>query len=536
VFNNEKINLMQYIKNSNGRTELRFKLRTVSVPTYDKASINNCIVLIRDFILSSLELPIIFFLILYSTGCRNLVEVSPPITFTNAAQIYTDDTKATAVLTAIYNNFSHNITNGGTGLTGISLYTGLSSDELTLFDPSNQIDKQKVNFFTNTLSSTNVIDYWTSVYPIISTVNSAIEGLSNSDDLTPEVKRQLLGEAMFIRAFCYFYLVNLYGEVPLAITTDYKVNSLLSRASIQTIYNHIILDLKESQNLLNDYYVSADVRKPTLEKVRPNKWVATALLSRCYLYLKDYENAELQATLLIDSSSLFSLSSLNEVFLKNSSEAIWQLQPVNVDQNTSDALIYILPPTGPDISGTYPVYLSQNFIYSFEAGDKRKIDWIDSVTFGGKTYCYPYKYKINLVGAEVSEYIMVFRLGEQYLIRAESRAQQNNLSGAAQDLNIIRNRARAVPTLNTPNPLPDISPSISQREILETILQERKIELFTEWGHRWFDLKRTGYINEVMSISSLQKGGTWNSYFQLYPITLNQLSLNPNLKQNPGYN
>ncbi|MNS80528.1 SusD family protein [compost metagenome] len=113
------------------------------------------------------------------------------------------------------------------------------------------------------------------------------------------------------------------------------------------------------------------------------------------------------------------------------------------------------------------------------------------------------------------------RLSEQYLIRAEVRAQQGDLIGAKEDLDAIRNRAG----------LPQTTAGTKQ-EILDAILQERRWELFTEYGHRFFDLKRSGKIDAVLSIT---KTG-WNTTDVLFPLPQNELSINPNLlPQNSGY-
>jgi len=128
------------------------------------------------------------------------------------------------------------------------------------------------------------------------------------------------------------------------------------------------------------------------------------------------------------------------------------------------------------------------------------------------------------------EYDIVLRLAEQYLIRAEARAKQNNLTGTGSaiiDLNVIRNRAGLSDTTIT-----------VQENMLNAILLERRKELFTEWGHRWFDLKRTGKIDAVMQAYAPVKGTTWESYKSLYPIAQKQIDLNPGMagQQNPGYN
>jgi SusD family. len=80
---------------------------------------------------------------------------------------------------------------------------------------------------------------------------------------------------------------------------------------------------------------------------------------------------------------------------------------------------------------------------AFEPGDQRKTVWTNSNTVSGVTYPYPYKYKVRLgiAGAPKSEYEIILRLAELYLIRAEARTQQNVIPGAQSDLNAIRTRA-----------------------------------------------------------------------------------------------
>src|SRR5262249_9182339 len=134
--------------------------------------------------------------------------------------------------------------------------------------------------------------------------------------------------------------------------------------------------------------------------------------------------------------------SLNNVFLKNSKETIWQIAtplPSSSNLNTVDGYNYILqgaPATGGALSQT----LSTQLLNSFEANDQRKINWVGSKTAGGNTYYFPYKYKVY-TSSTISEYTMVLRLAEQYLIRAEARAQLGNTTGAVADLNVIRRRA-----------------------------------------------------------------------------------------------
>jgi len=455
-------------------------------------------------------------------SCKKMLSVPTPDTSISANNVYSNDATAISVLTGIYAQISsQRLTSGG--VNSLSLLPSLSADELTLFGGSTNVTYG--NYYINALNSSNLgyLDFWHTFYPYLFFANSAIEEISNSVSLSVPVKQQLLGEAKFVRAFCYYYLLSLYGDVPIVTGTDYTLNSVLPRSPKEQVLALVVSDLKEAQNLLSDTYLDATLLNPTTERVRPTKWVADALLARTYLLLKAYDSAEVQSTAIINNASLYSLDTLNGVFLKNSNEAIWQLQPVVTGWNSPDAQTLILPATGPD-GYAWPAYLSNTLLNSFEPGDQRKADWIDSIAAGGITYYFPFKYKLNSLTSPVNEYEMVFRLGEQYLIRAESRLQQNNTSGSTSDLNIVRARA------GLPN-----TTSSTKEDLMNSILHERQTELFTEWGSRWLDLKRTGSVDSVMNIISPQKGGIWTSTAQLYPIPLSEIQRDPNLTQNPGY-
>lgn len=462
-------------------------------------------------------------------GCKKLIDVNAPYTSLNAGNVYTSDATAASVLTNTYAVMSDN-DNGIDGIPSLYLYGSLSADELTLYATSTSGQNA---FYINSLSavSGSGTQYWRTIYPQIFIYNSAIEGLTASSSLTPAVKTELLGEAKFMRALSYFYLVNLYGDVPLVTSTDYKINALLPRTSKSDVYAQIVKDLNEAINALSAVYLKADALTPYPaggeERTRPTKWAAYALLARSYLFMGQYANAETAATAVINNFGYYSLTTLNNVFLKNNKEAIWQLQPVyNANRsNTGEGYMFVLLSVGPNTNDN-PVYLSSTVLNAFESGDQRAINWVGNVKVGTTTYYYPNKYKIGNVSTTTQEYSTVFRLAEQYLIRAEARAQLNNISGAQTDLNMIRTRAG----------LPNTAASTTAT-LQAAIMHERQVELFTEYGHRWLDLKRTGTIDAVMGTGGAcaAKGGVWNTIQQLYPIPQSELTTDPNLTQNPGY-
>lgn len=463
---------------------------------------------------------------LYWTSCKKFVGVDPPVTALTDNSVYTSDATAIAVLTGIYISISSSQTSTAGTVTSLSLFPGLSADELTLWNGNG--NPQGNAYYLDNLEAGIQTGYgsefWIAFYSYIYRCNSAIEGLNASSNLTPAVKQQLLGEAEFMRALFYFYLVNLYGNVPLSLTTDYKVNQSLSRSDTAKVYQQIVSDLRDAEAKLSPLFLDGTVLNPDPERVRPTKWAAAALLARVYLYQGNWAGAEAQADTVIGQPGLFQLSSLDTVFLRaglGNKEAIWQLQPVNANVNTEDALTFILPYGGPGSGNNYGAFLSAGLLASFEPNDGRRMAWVDSSEFAGQLYYYPYKYKVDSPGLPVTEFQMILRLGEQFLIRAEARVQQGNVPGAWQDLNTIRTRANLGPS--------------AQPDLLAAILHERQIELFTEMGQRWLDLKRTGQVNGVMEVATPLKGGSWNSYQQLYPVAQGDIQDDPQLTQNAGY-
>ncbi|RKR80006.1 RagB/SusD domain-containing protein [Mucilaginibacter gracilis] len=449
------------------------------------------------------------------SGCKKFVEIPPPVTAVTGQNVYNNDATATAVLKGVYIRLSEYDTGGGINQMGIRC--GLSADELKYF--GTDVLFQKI--YVNQLSAVDYYAFWENSFTYLQAVNSVLEGLKKSQGLTPSVKAQLQGEALFVRAFLNFYLVNLYGDVPLVLSSDYLQNSKMARTSSDLVYKQIVSDLISAKLLLQDSYVDGNSNASAdAERVRPNRATASALLARTYLFTGQYALAEQEAGAVIQDPK-YKLEDLGNVFLRQSNEAIWQLMPVDPAWNTNDARSLLLTSDGPD--DAQPFALNERLIADFESGDQRRAAWVDTVTAGGRLYYYPIKYKA-LSAPPAAEYYMVFRLAELYLIRAEARTELGNTEGAAADLNAIRARAGLAAT-----------PAAAPADLLAAVLKERRVELFTEWGHRWFDLKRTKQANTVLPSVTAEKGGTWDSHDQLYPLPLSDIKLNPALIQNPGY-
>ena len=120
---------------------------------------------------------------------------------------------------------------------------------------------------------------WRDPYFFIFQSNALIEGLSDSEVVTSELRDQLIGEALFVRAYSHFYLTNLFGPIPYSNSTNVEQNNSASRLPEDEIYSAIIEDLLSAQTLLPEDFSSI----PNGERVRPTKGAATALLARVYI-------------------------------------------------------------------------------------------------------------------------------------------------------------------------------------------------------------------------------------------------------------
>lgn len=466
-----------------------------------------------------LHIRVSFILLLFLLcSCDKILDIKPPINSITGSKVFSSDQFAISAVLGIYSTASFinpAILSGSSTVMG-----GLCSDELVY----TQSQGDYAQFFSNSVQSNNgtltgVV--WQRAYQLIYQTNICIEGLNQSKSISNEIRSQLIGECLVLRSLIYFNLVNLFGPVPLITSTDYNNNSVLGRTSEAEIYFQIEGDLIKAQNMLSTNY-------PSEGKVRINKYAATTLLARLYLYEQKWAQAEVEASKVINSNSYSLTESPGDAFFANSVESIFQILPVFSGFNTAEGNTFVPP----SYSTSIPNFLvSPSLINEIEIGDLRKSAWINNFIVNGTFYSYPAKYKKPAdysSSFSVTEYYTVFRLAELYLIRAESEAQQGELDAAVDDINIIRSRSRDTSLVGA---LPNISRQISKPQLLSAIQHERRIELMVEWGNRWFDLKRWQETDAVLG----GKSG-WKSSDTLLPIPDAERLLNPALTQNIGYN
>jgi len=441
------------------------------------------------------------------SSCKKLIEIpkNPPSLITQQEQ-FADSATTISAVAGVY---TYDPSNGFAYSDGSLTYcAGLSADELS---PIISSDVQQFYSYNLTPLNNEITNLWGYPYQSIYEVNAVLSGITNNNGLSTSFQKQITGEMEVVRALYYFNMVNLFSGVPLVTTTTYAATDRLPRSPATAIYAQVKADLNDARKKLTATYPSAG-------HLRPNLYTAVALLAKVNLYQGNWQNAYNEADSVIRLGGYNLEPNLNNVFLDGSVEAIWQL-PANALYNVyTDAANF-----EPQYAGATPNYQVTPFLLNaFETGDQRLQNWIGSTSVNNQTLYYPSKYKNISPTATPVEDQMILRLGELYLIRAEAAAHLSNLTQALADINAIRQRAGLSP---------NAADGASQTTVLNAVMRERRVELFCEWGNRWYDLKRTGTAAAVLSA---EKTG-FSANAELYPLPQTQIQLDNLLIQNPGY-
>jgi hypothetical protein len=359
---------------------------------------------------------------------------------------------------------------------------------------------------------------WNRSYDGINRVNNILVQIPNVGDISDQDRDRYTGECYFLRAYHYFNLVKFFGGVPLKTepTTSIAPSELYrERASVDSTYAQIVSDLEKAMNNLEGISV---------ENVYGNYYAAKALMARVKLYMGEYEDAAAMAIDVIDNGG-YTLEQDSAGFANifdegsSSNEVIWQIDFVKDDDNNALADWFL--PAGRFEVAAWETYDRESSIADeFEDDDIRKFTTVRSQSYEGREEYYCAKYLNTNTG---NDNVIVLRLGEMYLIAAEAlNAQGFDPSGDAFDyLNDIRTRANQ--NTYTSGELS------SQDKFATAIEEERRLELAFE-GHRFFDLRRTGRIDDVIPDIGTLKENNW-----LLPIPQSEMDTNELMEQNGTY-
>lgn len=343
-------------------------------------------------------------------------------------------------------------------------------------------------------------------YQIIARTNEILSRIDKVAFSSPDLKNNLKGQALFLRAFAYFELVRYFGKVPIHLTpVTGREDAASPLATVDEVYALIVKDVSEAIPLLPN--------KALQQAGRVTSDAARTLLANLYIHQKKWAEAEplLRAVvtgnlyrLLPDYNDAFSFTTAN----KNNAESVFEVQYLEGPAGLNGNQIYLFVPTpitaaelGPITGTVNPQPLSgennniptPDMIAAYEPGDKRQDISIGYVTLSqslrdNKRYPYIKKYaRPHAQHQNTGQNWPVYRYAEVLLFLAESLTEQGKAGEAVPFLNQVRARAG----------LPAIT-STSQAALRTAIYQERRVELAFE-NKRWFDLVRTGRVNEVIT-------------------------------------
>jgi len=437
-------------------------------------------------------------IVITGSACSKALDTEPELYVSENASII-DKRSADAALIGAYNSLSQNSNQGST----FRYIVNLASDNIKWV--GNSPTNREFDVYDVFSTNSRVSELWGAIYKTINIANNIIESVPVINDVTfsQAERSKSRGEAFFLRAYSYFDLVRLWGNVPLqtrATKTAADANGVGNSMAAE-VYKQVKQDLDSAEILL----------PATINRNRANKVTVKALKARLFLYLKDWENAEAAATEVINTTGVSLGNTYGQFFAaKNSTESIFEIDYTVNNQNSWATNWF-----ASNISGGKREFLpTDEFIALLNnpaiGGNRSSL----LLTINGVTYG-----NMNFKIATGDDQVYAIRLAELYLIRAEARAEKAapDLVGGLQDLNKIRTRAN----------VPAIVTVANKDELADKILQERRVELAFE-SHRWFDLIRQGKAQSVLGIADANK--------LLLPIPKQQLLVNKALTQNPGYN
>lgn len=438
-------------------------------------------------------------LLLLSISCQDLLAPKPVALITDE-QVLTDANSARVLLTSAYRDLAN--------LGAPKIIAGdLTADNLIhngTFTQYREISNKDMS-----ASNGSAEALWGVIYSMSYVVSFLNEGLEDIE-ITESEFSEITAAASFLRAYAYFVGAYTYGGIPIVTTTDVEENRVIPRATFEETLDFVETDL---------LYALDKLPEEPFNSGEASNGAVKALLARFYLYTKNWSEAEKYATDVIQGNDTKEyilepefVDAVGDFSTESILEIVYSAND-NPGTSTNFSINNLFVGRREIIPSSEMVVALQN-----DGGDRNVVLEYD----GGNTRGSDNGYTIVRYGP--FDNIQLIRLAEVYLIRAEARAQQNNISGtesAESDINIIRERA-GVPLVQ----------GTSSNQMLAIIENERRMELCFE-GHRWFDLIRTDRASSVMSDFT----SNWSETDELWPIPLREVTNNPSLSnaQNPGY-
>ena len=380
------------------------------------------------------------------------------------------------------------------------------------------------------------------LYQAIGDANDILSKAGNLNNLNPEYKK-LIGEVYYIRAYCYFKLVRMYGQVPLVDNPD--VNFTLAKPSFVQLYNFMASDLLKAISLLPNSNNEARVKYET-----PHKGTARAMLAEVYLTMGGYpvndnNNYTLAASMakeVIDSAAYYGFGLMPDLAdlwngqNERNQESIFSCYDFNYIIKPAPSSSYVYS------SNAYCSYsVSHDFYNSFPNNYRKEcsfqtrqcltkyywdsvthtddhfdttIVYLDTISYHNRVNYKKFYSQFDIPIAIIKNsnqtdfientpytghVVYMFRYAQTLLTYAEAKARSGIVDDLAYNaINQVRRRANKV-DINTPSKF-DLQPGLSPQQFADSVVQERAWELCAEPEGRWYDMLRLGLTKNLVQI------------------------------------
>ena len=464
----------------------------------------------------------------FTTNCTGILDKDPLGTLDSGSFFQTAD-DAVQAINAAYQPLMFNSSNNNF----YWAFGEVTSDEAIVGGDGSRPGITELDAFSYTPRTQELNDFWKLNYNGITQCNTVLERVPEIT-MDATLKNRVLGEAYFLRAYYYFLLTQVYGDVPLMIRILPPADLKIPKTPKSEIYQQIVTDCDQAAAFLPTQYTGANVGRAT-------KGAALALAAKTFLYAKDWDKTVEYAGkvkalgvygLMLDYADNFRENT------QNNAESVWEIQHTNLELGVGNSLNQWW--ASKKFEGGYGfAEATQSLVDTFEDNDPRRQF---SVASNNEPYFgLVYKNSFSSTRFSTRKYIQAtaevtqkadgdinytaIRYAEVLLWEAEALTELGRVSEAQAPLELVRARARAqaADPLTT---LPVIT-TTDQTAMRAVVRHERQVELSFEM-HRFFDLVRWGIAAQALPEFVVGK-------HEVFPIPQTEIDLNPALIQNANY-
>lgn len=446
--------------------------------------------------------------------------------------MWQEEGDATAAMYGLYNKFRSSFSEGY--MYWGEYRTGLWGDGLT-----GQTSRDQV--YQNQIPTNHTFADWTNLYTTINNANLILKHAQNIQFKTEESKNEVLANAYFVRAFCYYWIGRIWGDAPLLLEgfeSDEQEGIYPTRDPAEVIFKQVGEDVDKAltlipQNIKKDIASKASI---SMLKADYDLWMYKVKKAGDS-YLRDAAD---KVNYVLSNSSYALESNYADVFGDNSGKEIifeWSyIQDEFTSGSTNDYLVpsqyvsseYVNNPvqTGSHQQWCFYTQEYKTFLTSMPT-DQRIKESFETFYDSSKNQTFQWinKFKGHWVNNTrvFDSNVIVYRYADAILMDAEIKLSENNITGAVEALNKIAKRAYGQDNY--------YATTISAAEVKDAIITERKKEFCAE-GKLWWDFIRLGV---AFSENSYLRGRENEKNILLWPISQNSINKNPRLKQTIGY-